>query len=79
MTHTTHDDNGVKRPPIQITILLDEATGQFGISGVPGNRITALGMLDMARHMITSGQIQPERRSPIVRVPPGAVLPKTQQ
>lgn len=72
----TRDENGVKRPPIQMTVFLDEESGQFGVAGVPGNQITALGMLDMARHMITSGQVQPQRRSPIVRVPPGASLAK---
>ncbi len=73
------DENGIAAPPIQMLIVYNPATDQFGIQGAPQNKLLALGMLEMAKQLLSPGQMVRQQQSRIARVPPGTVLPKNQQ
>lgn len=70
-----HDENGIAVPaPVhQMVIVMNEATGQFGVQGIPLNKVTALGMLRLAEHVVMQ-QATAAPKSPIVKLPPGARL-----
>lgn len=69
------DENGVtvpkEAPKYQLIITFDEATQNVMLTGnVPPSKITALGMIDMARHLLTSSwQGQTQNRSSGLFVP----------
>jgi hypothetical protein len=64
------------RPAVvhQMVILFNETTGEMGVQGVPPSKVTALGMLKLAGHLIANMNQEGVRNSPIVQVPPGARL-----
>jgi len=69
-----HDENGVKAtaPVHQIVIVMNEGTGHFGVQGIPLNKVTALGMLRLAEHVVMRQDEAP--KSAIIKPPPGVRL-----
>jgi hypothetical protein len=71
--------NGHSTAPIQppvihnMLILFNETTGDLNVQGVPQSKVTALGMLDLARFLvIMAGQTQ---QAPLIApAPPGLRL-----
>ena len=65
MSEVPHVNGGVK-PTAQIVVTL-LSDGQLTLQGPVHDKILCLGMLDLAKSMVTTAKAQPQ--SPIVQVP----------
>lgn len=65
--------------PIQLIITLND-DGQIGVNAPLQDKVLCYGLLEVARDAIQKyHEQQPQKRSSLVAVPPGTVVPKSHQ
>jgi hypothetical protein len=64
--------------PIQLIITLND-DGQIGVNAPLQDKVLCYGLLEVARDAIQKYHEQQPKKSAIVTVPPGTVVPKSHQ